>query len=68
MEATIVDDTALEGTEQFFIILDRGAGVSNRIRIGNAYKTTINTLEDNLDGMLIGVIYTVKIFKEYHDK
>ena len=30
MEATIVDDTALEGTEQFSITLERGSGMNTR--------------------------------------
>ena len=52
VDATIVDDTALEGTEQFFITLDRGLGMSGRIRIVDAYKrATITIFEDNLDGM-----------------
>ena len=51
VEATIADDTALEGTEQFFIILDRVPGTSGRIRIVNTYKRTIITIfEDNFDG------------------
>ena len=54
VEATIADDTALEGTEQFFITLDKGAGPNGRIRIVNDYKiATITIFEDNLDGMQI---------------
>ena len=52
MNATIVDDTALEGTEQFFITLDKGAGPNSRIRIVNDYnRATITIFEDNFDGM-----------------
>ena len=52
METTIVDDTALEGTEQFFITLDRSVGTSGRIRIVTAYiEATITIFEDNFDGM-----------------
>ena len=51
MNATIVNDTALEGTEQFSITLDRGADTSDRIRIVAAYKNaTITIFEDNDDG------------------
>ena len=55
VEATIKDDTALEGTEQFFVTLDRGrgAGVSGRIRIDTNNNTiTITVFEDEVDGML----------------
>ena len=48
VEATIVDDTALEGTEQFFIILDRAPVTIGRIRNVNTYIITI--FEDNFDG------------------
>ena len=52
MEATIVDDTALEGTELFFITLDRGSGTSGRIRTVDAMMTAAITIfEDNIDGM-----------------
>ena len=52
VEATIIDDTALEGTEQFFITLDRGPGRSGRIRIVNTNKkATITIFEDNFDGV-----------------
>ena len=53
MNATIMDDTALEGTEQFFITLDRASGTSGRIRIVDAYKKTITIFEDNFDGMYV---------------
>ena len=53
VEAIIKDDTALEGTEQFFVTLDRGAGVSGRIRIDTNNKSiTITVFEDEEDGML----------------
>ena len=52
VEATIVNDTALEGTELFFITLDRGSGTSGRIRIVDAIKTAAITIfDDNTDGM-----------------
>ena len=52
VNATIVDDTALEGTEQFFITLDKGPGPNGRIEIVNDYnRATITIFEDNLDGM-----------------
>ena len=53
VEATIKDDTALEGTEQFFVTLDRGVGLSGRIRIDTNNKSiTITVFEDEVDGML----------------
>ena len=53
VQATIKDDTALEGTEQFYVALDRGAGVSGRIRIDTNNKSiTITVFEDEVDGML----------------
>ena len=52
MEATIINDTALEGTEQFFITLDRGSRRTGRIRIVNTNKkATITIFEDNFDGV-----------------
>ena len=53
MEATIVDDTALEGTEQFSITLERGSEMNSKINIVNDYKTAnITIFEDNDDGRL----------------
>ena len=57
MEATIVDDTALEGTEQFSITLERGSGMNSKINIVNDYKTAnITIFEDNDDGRLYLVV------------
>ena len=62
MNATIVNDTALEGTERYFITLDRGPGTSGRIRIVDANKrATITIFEDNFDGRYVR--YTVETFK-----
>ena len=53
MQATIKNDDVLEGTEKFFVTLDRGTGVSGRIRIDTNNKSiTITVFEDEDDGML----------------
>ena len=57
VEATIKDDDILEGTERFFVTLDRGAGMSGRIRIDTNNKSmTIIVLEDEVDSMLYRVL------------
>ena len=57
VEATVKDDDILEGTEQFFVTLDRGAGMSGRIRIDTNNKLiTIIVFEDEVDGMLYAVL------------
>ena len=57
VEATLKDDDVLEGTERFFVILDRGAGPSGRIRIDTNNKLmTIIVFEDEVDGMLYTVL------------
>ena len=53
VQTIIKNDNILEGTEQFFVTLDRGAGVSGRIRIDTNNKSiTITVFEDEDDGML----------------
>ena len=53
VEVTIKDNEVLEGTEQFFVTLDRGAGMSGRIRIDTNNKSIrITVFEDEVDGML----------------